>query len=43
MVPYDVLVDPQSLPDHPCIDGKHNALQVINEDLKKKNDVSELF
>ncbi|XP_070553109.1 cilia- and flagella-associated protein 337-like isoform X2 [Ptychodera flava] len=30
MVPYDVLVDPQSLPHHPCLDGKLTAAQVIH-------------
>ena len=39
MVPYDVLVDPQSLPDHPVIDGKHNTQQIINEDTKDKTEV----
>lgn len=30
MVPYDVLIDPQSLPNHPVLDVKTSAAQVIH-------------
>ena len=32
MVPYDVLVDPLSLPDHPVLADKRNTHQVVHED-----------
>ena len=41
-VPYDVLVDPLSMPDHPVIGEKLNTHQVIHEDSARasKSDVS---
>ena len=38
MVPYDVLVDPLSLPDHPLIAEKHNAHDIIHEDSARNSD-----
>ena len=32
MVPYDVLIDPLSLPEHPVIDGRQNLLEVVHAD-----------
>ncbi|WAQ98705.1 WDR49-like protein [Mya arenaria] len=32
MVPYDVLIDPMSLPDHPVVSEKQNMHQIIYED-----------
>jgi len=29
MVPYDVLVDPLSLPDHPVIQERENVLDIL--------------
>ncbi|XP_013403706.1 WD repeat-containing protein on Y chromosome-like [Lingula anatina] len=40
MVPYDVLVDPKSLPSHPVIAGKLNLEEVLHGD-KKKDKVEE--
>lgn len=31
MVPYDVLIDPMSLPTHPVIEEKQNTQQIIHE------------
>ncbi|XP_053398693.1 WD repeat-containing protein 49-like isoform X5 [Mercenaria mercenaria] len=36
MVPYDVLIDPMSLPDHPVVAEKQNMHQIIHEDSAKK-------
>nr|XP_006820825.1 PREDICTED: WD repeat-containing protein on Y chromosome-like [Saccoglossus kowalevskii] len=42
MVPYDVLVDPQSLPNHPILDGKPSAAQIIHaESLENGENQSE--
>ena len=41
MVPYDVLVDPLSLPDHPVLDGKHNANHIVHEDSARNSDSEE--
>ncbi|KAL4229841.1 hypothetical protein ACF0H5_010233 [Mactra antiquata] len=35
MVPYDVLIDPMSLPDHPVVAEKQDMHQIIHEDSKK--------
>ena len=43
MVPYDVLVDPLSLPKHPVIEDKHNAHQVIHEDSAQNSDEEEVI
>ena len=32
MVPYDVLVDPLSLPTHPTLDEKQNMMDVVHAD-----------
>ncbi|XP_060601618.1 WD repeat-containing protein on Y chromosome-like isoform X3 [Ruditapes philippinarum] len=36
MVPYDVLIDPMSLPDHPVVAEKQTMQQIIHEDMAKK-------
>ena len=33
MVPYDVLIDPLSLPSHPVVAEKQNMHQIIHEDI----------
>lgn len=38
MVPYDVLIDPMSLPDHPVVAEKQNMHQIIHEDSVKAAD-----
>ncbi len=44
MVPYDVLVDPLSMPDHPVIGEKLNTHQVIHEDSARgEKDKSEVL
>ena len=35
MVPYDVLIDPMSLPSHPVVAEKQNMHQIIHEDMAK--------
>ncbi|KAH3841539.1 hypothetical protein DPMN_115005 [Dreissena polymorpha] len=40
MVPYDVLIDPMSLPDHPVVSEKQNMHQIIHED-SARNSTSE--
>ena len=42
MVPYDVLVDPQSLPEHPVISDKKNTGQVVHEDSARNSDTEEV-
>jgi hypothetical protein len=32
MVPYDVLVDPQSIPKHPMFEGDDELVDVIDDD-----------
>ena len=38
MVPYDVLIDPLSLPEHPVIEGKQNLLEVVHADSAQNSD-----
>ena len=42
MVPYDVLVDPLSLPSHPVISDKRNTHQVIHADSMQGSDEEEV-
>ena len=37
MVPYDVLIDPLSLPSHPVVAEKQNMHQIIHEDIMKED------
>ena len=32
MVPYDVLVDPESIPKHPAFESDEESLEVIEDD-----------
>lgn len=32
MVPYDVLVDPQSLPNHPVLSEKKDMMEIVHRD-----------
>ena len=38
MVPYDVLIDPMSLPDHPVVAEKQNMHQIIHEDSTRNSE-----
>ena len=38
MVPYDVLVDPMSMPSHPVIAEKHSTHEVLHQDARKDGD-----
>ncbi|KAK3594288.1 hypothetical protein CHS0354_017011 [Potamilus streckersoni] len=38
MVPYDVLIDPMSLPFHPLLQEKQNTQQIIHEDTFKSEE-----
>ena len=35
MVPYDVLIDPMSLPAHPVLGEKQNTMQVIQDEYRR--------
>lgn len=41
MVPYDVLVDPQSIPKHPVFESDEESIDVIeeNEDLDVEHEI----
>ena len=38
MVPYDVLVDPMSMPSHPIIAEKQSTHEVLHQDARKDGD-----
>ncbi|KAK3099235.1 hypothetical protein FSP39_001323 [Pinctada imbricata] len=38
MVPYDVLIDPMSLPSHPVLGEKQNTMQVLQSHYRKEGD-----
>ena len=42
MAPFDVLVDPMSMPEHPVIEGKINTHQVVHEDSAANSDGEEV-
>lgn len=42
MVPYDVLVDPLSLPNHPVIQERENTREVLFEDCDNEEVLSDL-
>ena len=41
MVPYDVLVDPRSLPSHPVMSEKQSVHDVVHEDSARNSDDEE--
>jgi len=41
MVPYDVLVDPQSLPSHPVIQAREHVLDVLYGEPGDRSTVNE--
>ena len=43
MAPFDVLVDPMSMPEHPVIEGKINTHQVVHEDSAANSDGEEVY
>lgn len=42
MAPFDVLVDPMSMPEHPVIKDKNNTHQVVHEDSAANSDGEEV-
>ena len=42
MAPFDVLVDPMSMPEHEVIKGKVNTHQVVHEDSAANSDGEEV-
>jgi len=43
MAPFDVLVDPMSMPEHDIIKGKINMQQVVHEDSVNNSDDEEVI
>ncbi len=41
MVPYDVLIDPMSLPKHPILQDKQNTQQLVHEDSPRCDDMED--